>query len=184
LRFGHDIYGFFVKYIQGVLANIFAPIDGVPRRNRFHMKGIIAGYGLLLLGCAYFSRALKERGWEYFLGAFGLLSVMGLASSLSSSGNVRYFYAANVIIMLMVQQSFYSGSLVRRGLAVGLVAWVLLAGMYNFYFRYYCYSPDWPVWADEVRAWRDDPHYAPKGHPRVGDIDWRVNLTPKGFSPK
>ncbi len=128
----------------------------------------------------YFTKHFSKLERILFLGSFYVMSAFNLLASIASSrGQSRYFYAANVVMGLIVMQNMFLPDVpqnrVRRLLASGLMGVILLMGMWDFYGVYTCYNPQWPKWVNEVGHWRHYPDYIMVEHPVP---DWTVDLRP------
>lgn len=181
-RYLVDMRTIFSKFLTGVMANIFIPSTTNERLEQIVRGKLLLGYIVMICGLVYFAKGLQKEGKIYFLGGFFLLSILNLSTSLNFTGHVRYFYAPNVILFLMVQQSLYvtaKESLRRKAIAAVVLALGLLPGAHSFYYSYHCYNPYWPKWTDEVATWRKNRSYKLQQHPRNHQIDWSVDLSPQ-----
>lgn len=173
-RFGFSVVGFVQKFARGTVGNLFLP--SADELEQWQPLNAAAALGALAAICGGFAGGVAPQARVYFLGAFFWLAGGSLLLSLNFSGQARYFYAANTVLMLLVMQNVFAPSQARAKAAGGVLLLALLAGMHDFYFRYECYHPQWPKWRDEVALWRQDPDYPMRQHPRGTNVDWRVRL--------
>lgn len=138
----------------------------------------------LALGLAtwYFGKALPKRERLLFIGGFYWMSLLCLLTAIVDYNiQERYFYASNVIMMLMLHQGLFLQGRehdMRQILAGILLGMVIISGLWRFYADFPCYSSYWQQWRDEVAIWQRKPGYDPLAHPIDPEHVRRVTLDP------
>ena len=182
-RFAFGFHRFLAFYIRGTFGNIFLgehlAYSISWRQSHLLLLGLLA-FGSL---CFIFSYSLPSRQRLLFVGSFLLMSTFNLMGSIEASkGQGRYFYAPNVIFLLMVQQSLFGSKAWRRWFALVILIPALGISIYDFYTYFNCYNVTWPKWSDEVEKWREDANHPliqwPAGQ-RNHPPSWVVDLRPK-----
>ncbi|NBO18745.1 MAG: hypothetical protein EBV03_05850 [Proteobacteria bacterium] len=168
------------RFVRRTVAALYSGPASI-KAWRWHSSDVIR-LGLVgLAGLIYLPRILPRDGRVYFVGAFLLIALLSLVTSLESRGAIRYFYAPCVILMLMTLQSLRRlpqgrREYVRAGVAASVLLWSLGMGMSDYYGRFTCYNPRWPEWTSEVRTWQRNPQHVLRIHtyPR-----WFFRLEPQ-----
>ena len=130
------------------------------------VRFVLVSAVIVALGGAMLVLLARAIGWKRVLlyaGAYGTMilsayyGALRTADMASPGVHMRYFYVPNVIFCLMLLEVYMeSGLKIGWRLALGaLLALILCNGVIEFRSSIlYLYSADWPVWADEVAAWR------------------------------
>lgn len=140
----------------------------------------------LLLVIGYRARSSVRDQW-IFPGAVLLLTILSVLSSMGMQGGPRYAYSAAVILALQLLTHSCDPRLskaIRKAftilLCLSIAYWSLhyKSGMNRFR------DSHWPVWSDEVKAWRLEPGRKLQVHPiwpsqTVNNVVWSVELPPE-----
>jgi hypothetical protein len=153
------------------------------QRGTIQFVWIGAG-SLLLLGgtLAWLAYGLPRRRRIVVVAAYVLLSVLSVIAATGSrtakwvlivpSFGGRYFYAPNVILVLMLVGNLNRGNgATRRSIAAVL----LLAALFNGATQFHNVPVEGPAWREEIAHWRANPTYAP----RIWPNGWSVQLPPR-----
>lgn len=131
-----------------------------------------------------FSNGLPQKERLLFVGSFLSLEILSVIGSLGETsaflGSLvmaqRYFYAPNVILVLMVfrnvQYALESRNRVLAGISTVLVCLSLSMGMWYFRTELH-YEKSYPVWSHEIRQWHENPDY----EIRISPPGWRMSLS-------
>ena len=152
------------------------------QRETIQFVWIGAG-SLALMGgiLAWLSYGLPRRRRIIGVAAYALLSVLSIVAATGSRTEKwvlivpgfggRYFYAPNVILVLMLVANLNRGnSATRRSIAAVL----LLAAWFNGATQFHNVPVKGPAWPEEIARWRANPTYAP----RIWPNGWSVQLPP------
>jgi len=154
------------------------PLSGFSR-NWFSVAAAI-----MLSALTVYALTRKPETYWAPVAAIWVLTIISVLASLNMAGGERYAYASAVIVSI-----FLIGLTADKdhNRLLRLVAGLLLVRSLAFWSLHYDkgmvdhYDPDWPVWADEVAAWREDPTKELRAHPqleaqRKRGIEWSARI--------
>lgn len=139
---------------------------------------------ITLSGLMVYALSSKLNTYWAPIAAAWILTILSVIASLKMVGGERYAYASSVIVCIFLIG--LAGDK-ERSKILRLVAGILLARALVFWALHYNigmddhYEPEWPVWSDEVSAWREDPTRELKVHPQLESqrkrgIEWSLKI--------
>jgi hypothetical protein len=167
-EFATTINNFFIDHfsLNVILLSI------IDRRN----TGILIALYFVYL----FIKKIKQRDYLPFLIGFFLCSIFSTAGSLKMEGSPRYGYITTCILLILIITHAIEllGERKKAGFIISTLA-VLALTLNAVYYKSRMeeiYTPEFPVWKQELSKWRADPTYKPKIHPVYPPDTWYVDL--------
>lgn len=156
----------------------------------FGEAGLLGWFGtaVLLIIIIMTIHLFRDR-WE-FLASIFLLTTLSVIASLEMEGAPRYAYPVSVILALMLLSYVFDA---RVRIIIRIFSGILLATSLSYWSWHYrteminFRNPDWPIWSDEVNAWKQDPSRKLQAHPiwqtqtAIG-LNWAVELPSKNIT--
>ena len=175
----------FVKHIMGPFLGVQQTLDLAGGWRKVYQEGhipcvpgIIAAVIIFsIFAFAVWRNRKPEPIWFYCTGlmltVLSCFGCLGDHSALLDPGSCeRYVFAPQVLFELALLNMAYSGVGLTRLLSGGIIAWLLVIGMHE-YFWTPGYFTEGTSWRSEVRHWREDPKHRIKIWP-IGN--WYVDL--------
>ncbi|MBY0407370.1 MAG: hypothetical protein K2Q01_06725, partial [Rickettsiales bacterium] len=164
----------YAKETLGMLFVEYEKLGEIPWQSAWVWPLATAAYACLF---ALMASGLPLRARILFAGSSLTLSLLSLLTGLEGPIKGRYYFAPNVIFMLMVMQNALMGDAIRRTVAIFMLAVATGISIQAYYAEYRCYDPAWPVWENEVRLWRESPGRRILMHPEKPF--WTMYLLPR-----
>jgi hypothetical protein len=131
--------------------------------------------------------AILRRGpGRDLIAAAWLIAIVSFIGSRRMAGGDRYLEASSVLIVLAIAVvAFDTGRnrLVRTAAGTAVLIAIVMNGWLYGVRTSDVYDPGWPVWRQEVSAWRAGERAEPRIHPQWADGVWTVPLPERLRTP-